>query len=553
MPWPVRGQKGPNFWDQILKDYIDSADAANAQGVEDARTAAQAAQQTADGAEAGAAAANGAIASHAQNTNNPHNTTKFQVGLGNVDNTSDADKPVSTAVQAALNLKANLASPTFTGTPAAPTPSTSDNTTKVATTAYVKAQGYAPLASPAFTGNPTGTTQSSGDNSTRLATTAYVKSQGYAPTVSPAFTGTPLAPTQTVDDNSTRLATTAFVKAASSPLIAQGMEMREIFTNMPDGSAPLATATRQTAINYSGGMPAPAPWIRSGFLTTQTPNSAEGGSYRIVQLEGPVMRVGGRFAFSPYSSYGGLMCFSIQQTSISVGTPVPVSPMHFWISPTDWSLDVNDTAGTAVENVVSGTFPTPLASDGTTLHTVDIVLDRDRGACFVTFPNGYVLEARDPRFSLPGTFVYAEPFKPLGSPSTKTNALVKEWWADSRGIEALAEVRPKGRTIPIQPTLSASWTHTSGNPIRYWREGMKGRIKGGMAGGTMSSTMFTLPGPVGTDPGYRPVTNQHFGTVANAAFGDLLVYASGAVVPAAGSNAWVEVDITYDIKGAQIF
>lgn len=42
--------------------------------------------------------------------------TKTQVGLANVDNTSDANKPVSTAQQTALNLKANLASPTFTGT-----------------------------------------------------------------------------------------------------------------------------------------------------------------------------------------------------------------------------------------------------------------------------------------------------------------------------------------------------------------------------------------------------------------------------------------------------
>ena len=36
------------------------------------------------------------------------------VGLGNVDNTSDADKAVSTATQTALNLKANLINPTFT-------------------------------------------------------------------------------------------------------------------------------------------------------------------------------------------------------------------------------------------------------------------------------------------------------------------------------------------------------------------------------------------------------------------------------------------------------
>lgn len=41
---------------------------------------------------------------------------KSDVGLGNADNTSDAAKPVSTATQTALDLKANLASPTFTGT-----------------------------------------------------------------------------------------------------------------------------------------------------------------------------------------------------------------------------------------------------------------------------------------------------------------------------------------------------------------------------------------------------------------------------------------------------
>jgi hypothetical protein len=38
------------------------------------------------------------------------------VGLGNVDNTSDANKPVSSSCQIALDSKANLASPTFTGT-----------------------------------------------------------------------------------------------------------------------------------------------------------------------------------------------------------------------------------------------------------------------------------------------------------------------------------------------------------------------------------------------------------------------------------------------------
>ena len=40
---------------------------------------------------------------HAENKENPHETDKHQVGLGNVDNTSDEDKPVSNPTQAALN------------------------------------------------------------------------------------------------------------------------------------------------------------------------------------------------------------------------------------------------------------------------------------------------------------------------------------------------------------------------------------------------------------------------------------------------------------------
>lgn len=43
--------------------------------------------------------------SHTSNTSNPHNVTKNQIGLGNVDNTSDLNKPVSTATQTELNKK----------------------------------------------------------------------------------------------------------------------------------------------------------------------------------------------------------------------------------------------------------------------------------------------------------------------------------------------------------------------------------------------------------------------------------------------------------------
>ena len=80
------------------------------------------------------------LASHTGNTSNPHSVTKAQVGLGNVDNTSDANKPISNA-QAAVNEtkfdKANVKA-----TPAS-TPS-NDNVVseKYSEETYAKKDGY---------------------------------------------------------------------------------------------------------------------------------------------------------------------------------------------------------------------------------------------------------------------------------------------------------------------------------------------------------------------------------------------------------------------------
>lgn len=52
--------------------------------------------------------ANANVQSHIANTSNPHSVTKAQVGLSNVDNTSDVGKPVSTATQTALDGKSAI-------------------------------------------------------------------------------------------------------------------------------------------------------------------------------------------------------------------------------------------------------------------------------------------------------------------------------------------------------------------------------------------------------------------------------------------------------------
>lgn len=58
---------------------------------------------------------NESISNHVSDTNNPHNVTKEQLGLENVDNTSDADKPISTATQSAIDGKVSKSGDKMTG------------------------------------------------------------------------------------------------------------------------------------------------------------------------------------------------------------------------------------------------------------------------------------------------------------------------------------------------------------------------------------------------------------------------------------------------------
>ena len=69
---------------------------------------------------------------------------KTNFNLNQVDNTTDLNKPISTATQTALDLKAPLLSPNLTGIPSAPTAILGTNTTQIATTEFVMANAFTP-------------------------------------------------------------------------------------------------------------------------------------------------------------------------------------------------------------------------------------------------------------------------------------------------------------------------------------------------------------------------------------------------------------------------
>lgn len=161
------------------------------------------------------------------------------------------------AANAALALKAPLNSPTFTGTPIAPTPAPGTNTKQIATADFVQAAIAAlinaapgsldtlkelatamgndpnfaatitnalalkaPLASPALTGTPTAPTPAPGTNTSQVATAAFVAALGAlkANLASPNFTGTPTAPVSPLGTATNQIATMQNLQSESNTL-----------------------------------------------------------------------------------------------------------------------------------------------------------------------------------------------------------------------------------------------------------------------------------------------------------------------------------------------
>jgi len=160
--------------------------------------------------------------------------TKSDVGLANVDNTSDADKPVSTLQAASIATKAPIASPTFTGTVSGVT------ATMVGLGNVTNESKSTMFASPTFTGTVSGVTKTmvglaNVDNTTDalkpVSTATQTALNLKADLASPTFTGT--------------------VGGITKTMVGLGSA-----DNTSDANKPVSTAT-QTALNLKANLASP--------------------------------------------------------------------------------------------------------------------------------------------------------------------------------------------------------------------------------------------------------------------------------------------------------
>ena len=312
--------------------------------------------------------------------------TKAHVGLGNVDNTSDADKPVSSAAQSALDLKAPLASPTFTGTVTLPTGTVTsgmilDGTivnadiSSSAAIAQSKVSGLttdlglkAPLESPALTGVPTAPTAAAGTNTTQVATTAFVGTAVADLVASaPAALNTLNELASALGNDASFSTTITNSLATKAPLanptftgtvsgISKSMVGLGNVDNTSDVSKPISNAT-QTALDLKA--PLSAPTFTGTVSLPSTTTIGDVSATEIGHLDGVTSGIQGQLD-SKIGSSTAASTYAPLASPTFTGTVSGVTKSHVGLGNVDNTSDANKPVSTATQTALD--LKAPLAS-----------------------------------------------------------------------------------------------------------------------------------------------------------------------------------------------
>jgi hypothetical protein len=265
---------------------------------------------------------------------------KADVNLANVDNTSDASKPVSTATQTALNAKAPLASPTFTGT--VTVPATPVNGTDATSKTYVDAQVSAGVAD--ATTSAKGKVQLAGDLGGNAGAPSVLSGNATAPTVAKvngiAVTGTPASGNVLTATSSTAASWSAPSGGGGGSLAVQNQG-----TNV---------TTAASSINFAG---AGVTTTNSGNAVTVTIPGGSGGGSGFPQWTFVTRTPSG-----PGTTYnanaGECVLVNAATAGMTIVLPAPVANTYVMVKKTDAtnnSVAIAGPSGTSVDPNVPGT------------------------------------------------------------------------------------------------------------------------------------------------------------------------------------------------------
>lgn len=226
-------------------------------------------------------------------------------------------------------------------------------------------------------------------------------------------------------------------------------EIWDRFADHADG-VPAAALTGQPYLNY--GTPGFLPTVADGKLTlpANPANPAElDAMYAQVLLDAPTKRIGARWTFGPESTPNGEAVLIAWSTNVQVAA-IGDSSCHLELGPRGWSYSVY-VAG-VFTNVASGAFSPALATDDTTVHTCEVVLDTANAIAYLHLPDGLTKTVTHPMIATADA-VYAA-WESICR-DTDTHAAFAEVWADSRDSSA------------VLPAKTSVWAKPPGQYVYY--------------------------------------------------------------------------------------
>ena len=383
---------------------------------------------------------------------------------------------------------------------------------------------YAPIASPTFTGTPQAPTAAAGTDTTQLATTAFAMHMQ-----SPAFTGTPTAPTATAGTNNTQLATTAFATALAfnAALPAQAGNAGKFVTT--DG----VTASWATVVGGGGATASGVTVLTSSSSGAQLITVTGFGQY--AQLPDATTMGKGSLAFA-ISCVGDYDLSIIGNTGTYLGYVKPYTTANVGLADNSsaagsWVLSGHEIIGSEVLSTVT---TSSIIDTSTSTTTQTVILDSNRTLLVMfgdTCAQGIIYDSSTRTFGSPTLLATANLVNGVTTILVSTDKVLMVYGVTSTAVLTAVVLTISGSAItvntPINSVLGSNRINlgqltniTGGSVVGYQRSGV-----------VTACVAITVSGTVPT------FGTENIQTSTSSNFAPLIYQTSGAVCVAFSMSA----------------